>query len=59
MPAKGIFTLGVGHVRRKTIEPGSKSDTPAKMIPVQAVDLNEQEWNVLLALKREFTAGRN
>src|SRR5213076_1407380 len=22
MPAKGIFTLGVGHVRRKTIEPG-------------------------------------
>ncbi len=26
MPAKGIFTLGVGHVRRKTIEPGSKAD---------------------------------
>ena len=25
------------------------------MIPVQAVDLNEQEWKVLLALKREFT----
>src|SRR5439155_689744 len=24
MPAKGIFTLGVGHVRRKMIEPGSK-----------------------------------
>src|SRR6476620_2752122 len=24
MPAKGIFTLGVGHVRRKKIEPGSK-----------------------------------
>jgi len=23
MPAKGIFSLGVGHVRRKTIEPGS------------------------------------
>jgi DNA-binding Lrp family transcriptional regulator len=55
MPAKGIFTLGVGHVRRKTIEPGSKADTPAKMIPVQVVDLTEAEWNVLLALKREFT----
>jgi hypothetical protein len=55
MPAKGIFTLGVGHVRRKTIEPGSKADQPAKMIPVQMVELNEQEWNVLLALKREFT----
>jgi len=55
MPAKGIFTLGVGHVRRKTIEPGSKGEQPAKMIPVQIVELNEREWNVLVALKREFT----
>ena len=55
MPAKGIFTLGVGHVRRKTIEPGSKTDQPAKMIPVQMVKLSEHEWDVLLALKREFT----
>src|SRR5947209_9349493 len=54
MPAKGIFTLGVGHVRRKTIEPGSKAEEPAKMIPVQIVDLTDEEWNVLLALKREF-----
>jgi DNA-binding Lrp family transcriptional regulator len=54
MPAKGIFTLGVGHVRRKTIEPGSKSDQPAKMILVHVVELNEHEWKVLLALKREF-----
>ena len=55
MPSKGIFTLGVGHVRRKTIEPGSKADEPAKMIPVQIVNLSEGEWDVLLALKREFT----
>src|SRR5213594_3229232 len=55
MPAKGIFTLGVGHVRRKTIEPGSKASGPAKMIPVQIVDLDEREWKVLVALKREFT----
>jgi DNA-binding Lrp family transcriptional regulator len=55
MPAKGIFTLGVGHVRRKTIEPGSKADQPAKMMPVQLVELSEHEWDVLLALKREFT----
>jgi DNA-binding Lrp family transcriptional regulator len=55
MPAKGIFTLGVGHVRRKTIEPGSKADQPTKIIPVQIVDLSERQWNVLLALKREFT----
>lgn len=54
MPAKGIFTLGVGHVRRKTIEPGSKANEPARMIPVQVVDLSEPEWKVLLALKREF-----
>jgi len=54
MPAKGIFTLGVGHVRRKTIAPGSKADQPAKMIPVQVVELGDLEWKVLLALKREF-----
>src|SRR5229473_3063107 len=55
MPAKGIFTLGVGHVRRKAIEPGSKADEPAKMVPVQVADLSEREWEVLLALKHEFT----
>jgi hypothetical protein len=54
MPAKGIFTLGVGHVRRKTIEPGSKADVPAKMAPVHVAELNDLEWRVLLALKREF-----
>jgi DNA-binding Lrp family transcriptional regulator len=54
MPAKGIFTLGVGHVRRKTTNPGSKADQPAKMIAVQVVNLNEHEWKVLLALKREL-----
>lgn len=55
MPAKGIFALGVGHVRRKTIEPGDKSDTPAKMITVGVVNLTDLEWDVLLALKRELT----
>lgn len=55
MPAKGIFTLGVGHVRRKTIEPGSKADQPATMAPVHAAEVSEAEWKVLLALKREFT----
>ncbi len=56
MPAKGIFTLGVGHVRRKSIEPGSKANEPAHMNEVHVAKLNEQEWNVLLALKREFAA---
>jgi DNA-binding Lrp family transcriptional regulator len=56
MPAKGIFTLGVGHVRRKTIEPGSKANEPATMAPVHVAEVNELEWKVLIALKREFTA---
>jgi DNA-binding Lrp family transcriptional regulator len=55
MPAKGIFTLGVGHVRRKMIEPGSKADQAAGMIAVQIVELTDHEWRVLVALKREFT----
>src|SRR6201993_1407260 len=54
MPAKGIFTLGVGHVRRKAIEPGEKADEAARMIRVEVVDLGEHEWNILLALKREL-----
>ncbi|HWY41516.1 MAG TPA: Lrp/AsnC family transcriptional regulator [Chthoniobacterales bacterium] len=54
MPAKGIFTLGVGHVRRKNLEPGEKADAPAKMIRVEVANLNENEWDILLALKREF-----
>jgi DNA-binding Lrp family transcriptional regulator len=56
MPAKGIFALGVGHVRRKTIEPGDKAAEPAQMIPVASVHLTDEEWTVLVELKREFDA---
>jgi DNA-binding Lrp family transcriptional regulator len=55
MPAKGIFALGVGHVRRKTIEPGDKTPDSARMMPIHNVELTEKEWDVLLALKREFS----
>ncbi len=55
MPAKGIFTLGVGHVRRKNVEPGSRAEQPATMAPVHVAELSDLEWTVLLALKREFT----
>jgi AsnC-like ligand binding domain len=55
MPAKGIFALGVGHVRRKTINPGDKASQAAKMHVVETVTLNDHEWRVLTALKREFT----
>ena len=49
MPAKGIFTLGVGHVRRKIMAPGTKADQPAKMMPVQLVELDQREWDVVRA----------
>lgn len=55
MPAKGIFALGVGHVRRKVIEPGEKAPEPAKMMTPEIVKLDELQWRVLTALKREFT----
>jgi hypothetical protein len=54
MPAKGIFALGVGHVRRKTIEPGDKSEGPARMLKTGVVHLTAHEWRVLMSLKREF-----
>ncbi len=54
MPARGIFALGVGHVRRKAIEPGDRCDGPARMLPVGTVHLTDHEWRVLMALKREF-----
>src|ERR1700726_3209134 len=54
MPAKGIFTLGVGHVRRKTIEPGSRADRPAGILRTEVAELNDLEWRVLTALKRGF-----
>jgi DNA-binding Lrp family transcriptional regulator len=56
MPAHRIFALGVGHVRRKEIPPGSKSEELAVAKDTEKVELNELEWRVLDALKREFTA---
>lgn len=54
MPAKRLFALGVGHVRRRGMEPGSKSDALADVTDVEVVDLSDLEWRVLTALKREF-----
>ncbi len=55
MPAKGIFALGVGHVRRREIPFGSKGEALAEMHEIKVQSLNELEWRVLTALKREFT----
>jgi hypothetical protein len=54
MPAKRIFALGVGHVRRKTLEPGSRSEELAEVKDTAKVELTDAEWRVLTALKREF-----
>jgi DNA-binding Lrp family transcriptional regulator len=54
MPAKRLFALGVGHVRRRGIEPGSRTDEPGQVIDTNIVELSELEWRVLEPLKREF-----
>ncbi|MEO5814014.1 MAG: Lrp/AsnC family transcriptional regulator [Gemmatimonadaceae bacterium] len=54
MPAKRLFALGVGHVRRKGMEPGSRSDEPGAVLDTNIVTLSELEWQVLGPLKREF-----
>ncbi len=54
MPANGVFALGVGHVRRKGLEPGAKVDEPGVMMTTTVVDLTEEEWTVLLSLKEEL-----
>ncbi len=54
MPAKCLFALGVGHVRRRGMAPGSKSEVKAEVMDVNVGTLNELEWRVLMAIKREF-----
>jgi hypothetical protein len=56
LPAKKLFALGVGHVRRRGLEPGSKADVPAEATEVTTTTLNDLEWRILEALKREFEA---
>ena len=54
MPARCLFALGVGHIRRRGMAPGSKSDARAEVIDIEVAELSEREWRVLTALKREF-----
>jgi hypothetical protein len=54
MPAKKLFALGVGHVRRRTIEPGSRGESLAEVIDTNIVELSDLDWRVLESLKREF-----
>jgi DNA-binding Lrp family transcriptional regulator len=54
MPARCLFALGVGHVRRRGMEPGSKTEEPGRVIDTNLVTLSDLEWQVLATLKREF-----
>lgn len=55
LPAKRLFVLGVGHVRRKNLQPGSKAEVPAEVLTPQIVHLTDLDWQVLVALKGEFS----
>jgi DNA-binding Lrp family transcriptional regulator len=54
MPARRLFALGVGHVRRRGLEPGSRTEEPGRVIDTNIVELDDLEWRVLGPLKREF-----
>jgi len=55
MPAKRLFALGVGHLRRRGMEPGSRSEAAGRVLDTNIVELSALEWRVLTSLKREFT----
>jgi hypothetical protein len=54
MPAKCLFALGVGHMRRRGMEPGARSDELGEVLDTNLVELDALEWRVLAALKREL-----
>src|SRR5690606_29517805 len=57
MPAKRLFTLGVGHTRRRGLQPGARSPEPGAVLDTRIVELSDIEWQVLEALKRELDPG--
>jgi DNA-binding Lrp family transcriptional regulator len=54
MPAKALFALGVGHVRRRGMEPGARAPELADVKDTDIVELSALEWRVLAAIKREL-----
>lgn len=54
MPALKLFVLGVGHVRRRELQPGDRIDEPATVQDTTVIDMTEDDWKVLMAMKREF-----
>jgi len=56
MPARRLFVLGVGHLRRRLVQVGSRSDVPTEARSTDVIALDPRQWAVLAALKRELTA---
>ncbi len=56
MPAKCLFALGVGHVRRREIEPGDRSEAPADPSFPVLTRLTAEEWRALAVIKEPLTA---
>jgi len=56
LPAHKLFALGVGHVRRRGLEPGARSEELGQVLDTNIVELSDLEWRILEALKRELTA---
>jgi len=57
MPARKLFALGVGHTRRRGLEPGSRAEVLADVQGTEVIELTDLEWRALLSLKREFEPG--
>jgi DNA-binding Lrp family transcriptional regulator len=56
MPTLRQFALGVGHMRRKNMEVGEKAEQPAMDSVPAIVALDDRDWSVLVALKRDLAA---
>lgn len=54
MPARRLFALGVGHIRRQELAIGSHSPELADVLHTEILPLDPLEWRVVMALKREF-----
>jgi DNA-binding Lrp family transcriptional regulator len=54
MPALRAFVLGVGHMRRRNMEIGEMADKPAMDMTPAIVELDDRDWRVLVALKRDL-----
>ena len=54
MPALKAFVLGVGHMRRKGMKVGEMAPVPAEPMTPAIVNLSQRDWEVLIALKRDF-----